>query len=92
MKYIIDEKELRELLYSYYKLEALEYGGVDNWEYYSESQEDYLDFVFSGSDADYMFNNEGLEFLVNDEIKKYKPFHPGFDYTERCVNNEESLD
>ena len=79
MKYIIDEKELRELLYSYYKLEALEYGGVDNWEYYSESQEDYLDFVLSGSDADYMFNNEGLEFLVNDEIKKYKPF----DYMEK---------
>ena len=79
MKYIIDEKELRELLYSYYKLKALEYGGVDNWEWYGEAQEDYLDFVFSGSDADYMFNNEGLEFLVNDEIKKYKPF----DYMEK---------
>lgn len=71
MKYIVDEKELRELLYSYYKLEALEYGGVDNWEWYGESQEDYLDFVFSGSDADYMYPDEGFGFLVDDEIKKY---------------------
>ena len=37
MKYIVDEKELRELLYSYYKLEALESGGVDKWEWYVES-------------------------------------------------------
>lgn len=81
MKYIIDEEELRELLYSYYKLVALEYGGVDNWEWYSESQEDYLNFVFSGSEVDYKFNEEGFEFLVNDEIKKYKPF----DYKEGVI-------
>ena len=81
MKYIIDEEELRELLYSYYKLTALEYGGVDNWEWYSGSQEDYLNFVFSGSEVDYKFSEEGFEFLVNDEIKKYKPF----DYKEEVI-------
>ena len=89
MKYIVDEKELRELLYSYYKLEALEYGGVDNWEWYGEAQEDYLDFVLGQTGADYLFSDEGFEFLVNDEIKKYKPFREidpdslyGSDYTE----------
>lgn len=90
MKYIIDEKELRELLYSYYKLEALEYGGVDNWEWYGEAQEDYLDFVLGQTGADYIFSDEGFEFLIDDEIKKYRSFRQidpndyyGSDYTEK---------
>lgn len=73
MKYIIDEEDLRELLYSHYKLAALEYGGVDNWEWYGESQEDYLDFIkdINNSDVDYMYPDEGFKFLVDEEIKKY---------------------
>lgn len=72
--YIIEEDDLRDLLYSHYKLAALEYGGVDNWECYSDSQWDYLDFIkdISNSDVDYMYPDEGFKFLVNDEIKKYK--------------------
>ena len=37
----IDKKELRELLEAYYKLQALECGGVDNWEWYGASLQDY---------------------------------------------------
>ena len=79
MKYIIEEAELRELLYSYYKLEALEYGGVDNWEWYGESQEDYLSYVFGTANIHYIDNEDGFEHLVNEDIKKYKPF----DYMEK---------
>ena len=72
MKYIIDEAELRELLYSYYKLEALEYGGVDNWEWYGEAQEDYLSFVFGTANIRYIDNEDGFEHLIDEDIKKYQ--------------------
>lgn len=43
MKYYkISEDELRELLYDSLKLEALENGGVDNWEWYGASINDFL--------------------------------------------------
>lgn len=37
----IDEKELRLLKRQAAKLEALEAGGVDNWDYYADALEDY---------------------------------------------------
>lgn len=43
MRYIITEKALIDLLASAYKLEALEFGGVNNWEWYYESLKDYFD-------------------------------------------------
>lgn len=72
MKYIIDEKELHELLYSYYKLEALEYGGVDNWEWYNDSIKDFLDNILGANK--YSYNNEGIEILVEKEIETYELF------------------
>lgn len=41
-KYIVPEKRLRELLKAEARLAALEAGGVDNWEWYSDSLNDYL--------------------------------------------------
>jgi len=41
-KYIIDEKLLLVLLEEHIELEALEYGGVNNWSYYGKSIEGYL--------------------------------------------------
>ena len=41
MKIVLRE-ELIELLEAYYKLEALECGGVDNWEWHGESCSDFL--------------------------------------------------
>lgn len=42
-KYIVPEKRLRELLEAEARLAALEWGGVDNWEWYGESLSQYLD-------------------------------------------------
>lgn len=39
--YRISKEELVELLYSNFKLMALESGGVDNWDWYSESINDF---------------------------------------------------
>ena len=41
--YIIEESRLKELLEIEARLAALEYGGVDNWEWYGESLSHYLD-------------------------------------------------
>lgn len=41
-KYIIDEKLLLVLLEEHIELEALEYGGVNNWSYYEKSIKGYL--------------------------------------------------
>lgn len=40
-KYIISEKELTSLIKDSWKLNALENGGVDNWEWYGDALEDY---------------------------------------------------
>lgn len=40
--YIIDECELKSLLRRSVELDALEIAGVDNWNYYIESFEDYF--------------------------------------------------
>ena len=41
--YLIEESRLKQLLESEARLDALEYGGVDNWEWYGESLSHYLD-------------------------------------------------
>lgn len=45
-RYIISRGELLELLEAQYRLAALEHGGVDNWQWYGESNCDFLkDYV-----------------------------------------------
>lgn len=39
----ITKKQYDRLLKRDFKLECLEAGGVDNWEWYSESLEDYIE-------------------------------------------------
>jgi len=58
-KYIITERQLREFLLAYHTLNALESYGVDNWEWYGESLDNYLE-------------DEELDDLVNKEILNYK--------------------
>lgn len=41
-KYVIDEYELKTLIRKSIELDALEIAGVDNWNYYIESFEDYF--------------------------------------------------
>jgi len=40
--YEIDKETLEEFLYSYHRLNALECGGVDNWQDYCDVLNDYL--------------------------------------------------
>ena len=40
--YVIDETVLKDLLINDLKFTALENGGVDNWEWYGESINDFL--------------------------------------------------
>lgn len=40
--YIVYENELKELIHDSLKLMALENGGVDNWEWYGDSLNDFL--------------------------------------------------
>lgn len=53
--YEVEKEFLKNLLYSDEKLKALEFGDVENWEWYDESLEDYdlMDyFDFQEIDAD----------------------------------------
>lgn len=40
-QYLVNESELIELLHNSFKLMALENGGVDNWNWYSQSIADF---------------------------------------------------
>lgn len=40
--YEIDKETLKEFLYSHHQLNALECGGVDNWQDYCDALNDYL--------------------------------------------------
>lgn len=50
----ITRAELESLLHSYHTLNALEDGGVDNWNYHWESQEEYIN--------GYAEDHKGMEF------------------------------
>jgi hypothetical protein len=67
--YLIEEHELQDMLYDYHKLAALEYGGVDNWEWYGESRVDYLDFC----------KVESFDDLVAEEMRGYKKIKANLD-------------
>lgn len=68
MNYILTEKELLNLLSNNIKLTALESGGVDNWEWYSESINEFL------TDSCKELNKENLELedLAKEELSNYK--------------------
>lgn len=44
MNYILSEEQLKSLLKSKVKLEALQYGGVDNWDYYCDAIHEHPDY------------------------------------------------
>lgn len=65
---MITKEELIELLESYYKLEALEYGGVDNWEWHGESSSNFLNNYWQEN------HNELIKFfkLTTEDIEDFK--------------------
>lgn len=78
-KYLISEKELKEMLYAVNSLQALEWGGVDNWSWYGESFSDYVeqyieDNQLNEKEIDENFN---MDDIVELEIKRYKEVQNG---------------
>ena len=65
--YELTESELKEYLKGYYTNEALEAGGADNWEWYEEAMDDYLESSRDKKGEEYY-----IEDLVNDIINKLK--------------------
>lgn len=63
MKYLIEEKDLIELLSNSLKLEALERDGVDNWSWYGEGFREFLkeiaeeNSVTIDEDSDFSFQD-----------------------------------
>ena len=76
IKYILTEEELLSLLVSKITFIALENGGVDNWEWYSDSIHDYKQLFIENNpeviDAYYKENNISTnDFELNiDDISK----------------------
>lgn len=60
-KYLIDEDKLRILLQAKEELNALEAGGVDNWDWYCESLHEHPNW-----------NDDNCEIDVEDQLKNFQ--------------------
>ena len=78
-KYLISEKELKEMLYAVNSLQALEWGGVDNWSWYGESFSDYAEYYIEDNklNKDEINENFNIDDIVELEIKKYEEVQNG---------------
>ena len=61
----IEQRKLFDLLEAYFKLAALESGGVDNWEWYGDSLCQYLqeDEMNKTQDDDYDFRDMAENYM-----------------------------
>ena len=61
----IEQRKLLDLLEAYFKLAALESGGVDNWEWYGDSLCQYLqeDEMNRSQDDDYDFRDMAENYM-----------------------------
>lgn len=61
----IEQRKLLDLLEAYFKLAALESGGVDNWEWYGDSLYQYLqeDEMNKAQDDDYDFRDMAENYI-----------------------------
>lgn len=78
-KYLISEKELKEMLYAVNSLQALEWGGVDNWSWYEESFSDYVEYYIEDNklNKDEINEDFNIDDIVELEIKKYEEVQNG---------------
>ena len=76
--YIIEEKNLIELLTAYNKAIALECGGVDNWEWYGASIRDYIDEYIRENNITFIDEEDECDFTLGDiaidDLKYYKSY------------------
>lgn len=59
---LVPKDELKELLYDSLKLQALDCGGVDNWEWFGASIEDFID----AAKVDYNVPEDDDDFDISD--------------------------
>lgn len=64
---IIKKEELARLLADSYRLSALQAGGVDNWDWYSESIHDFLDDCETDDETEY----ESIDDIADAEVEHY---------------------
>lgn len=71
--YKISEDKLRELIVADAILQALESGGVDNWGWYSESRQEYLEDYFSDREPQWFEENDpDFYMLAEIEMERFK--------------------
>ena len=66
--YKISEKDLLRLLKDAYRFQALECGGVDNWEWYSASFGDFIEMCNKDDNTEY----EDIEEIAEASLKYYE--------------------
>ena len=66
----VPEKELIILLESYNRLQALENGGVDNWDWYCDSLHNYLENWIAESGVD-PSEDWDFESIAEDDLNNY---------------------
>lgn len=59
---LVPKDELKDLLYDSLKLQALECGGVDNWDWYGDSIREFID----AAKADYNVPKDDDDFDIGD--------------------------
>lgn len=59
---LVPKDELKDLLYDSLRLQALDCGGVDNWDWYGASIEDFID----AAKADYNVPEDDDDFDISD--------------------------
>lgn len=59
---LVPKDELKDLLYDSLKLQALECGGVDNWDWYGDSIRDFID----AAKVDYNVPKDDDDFDISD--------------------------
>lgn len=70
MNYIIPRERLIELIVAELNLNALEGGGVDNWDWYGESIENYLDRLSEEEDYNFIDYEDAAELLIDKYYEK----------------------
>lgn len=66
--YKVDEATLRDLLIRGHYYEALEHGGVDNWEWHGASISDYIDDCSAIDEVHY----ESIEEIVEADLTNFE--------------------
>ncbi len=72
MKYrLVPEQHLRDFIRAWLRLQALESGGVDNWEWYGYSLRDFLESWARETDRDPEDEDLSFDEIVDEDIKEY---------------------